>query len=76
MAKPVEPVSSFDGSAVHATAVDYRFIAYPGAKHAFTNPQATERGKAANMPLACDESADAQSWAELQTFLDALFTES
>lgn len=56
--------------------VDYRFIAYPGAKHAFTNPQATERGKAANMPLAYDESADAQSWAELKRFLDALFTES
>jgi dienelactone hydrolase len=70
---PPEQVAAFKKEMDEA-GVDCRFIMYPGAKHAFTNPQATARGKAANMPLAYDEAADAQSWAELQRFLEALFT--
>jgi len=59
-----------------AAGVDYTFIEYPGATHAFTNPEATERGRRLNMPLAYDEAADQQSWAELQKFLQGLFAES
>ncbi len=59
-----------------AAGVDYTFIAYPGAQHAFTNTAATGRGKELNMPLAYDEAADTQSWAELQKFLKALFADS
>ncbi len=59
-----------------AASVDYTFIAYPGAQHAFTNPAATARGKELNMPLAYDAAADTQSWAELQKFLKALFAGS
>jgi len=72
---PPEQVAAFKKE-MDAAGVDYRFIAYPGAKHAFTNPQATERGKALNMPLAYDKAADTQSWVELQKFLKALFAES
>jgi dienelactone hydrolase len=58
---------------MNAAGVDYEVIEYPGAMHAFTNPQATERGEKLKMPLAYDASADAKSWAELQKFLQGLF---
>ncbi len=72
---PPEQVAAFNKE-MDAAGVDYTFIAYPGAQHAFTNPAATERGKTLNMPLAYDEAADSQSWAELQKFLNALFADS
>jgi dienelactone hydrolase len=72
---PAAQVAAFKKE-MDAAGVDYTFIAYPGAQHAFTNPAATERGKALDMPLAYDEAADNQSWAALQKFLDALFADS
>jgi dienelactone hydrolase len=72
---PQEQVAAFKKE-MNAAGVDYTFIAYPGAQHAFTNPEATERGKKVNMPIAYDEVADAQSWAELQKFLQRLFADS
>jgi dienelactone hydrolase len=56
-----------------AAGADYTFIEYPGALHAFTNPDATANGEKFKLPLRYDEKADAQSWAELQKFLEALF---
>jgi dienelactone hydrolase len=53
--------------------VDYRFINYPGAKHAFTNPDADKNGQAFNMPLAYNAEADALSWQELDLFLKELY---
>ena len=35
----------------------------PGAKHAFTNPEADDLGQRFGMPLAYDKAADAGSWA-------------
>jgi dienelactone hydrolase len=49
--------------------VKYTFIDYPGALHAFTNPDATENGKKFNLPLAYNADADKKSWAEMQKFL-------
>ena len=49
---------------------DYRFIVYPGAMHAFTNPDATANGKKFNIPLAYDKKADKGSWEEMRKFLD------
>lgn len=69
---PREQVAAFKKE-MDAAGVDYRYVEYPGATHAFTNPEATERGKKLQMPLAYDEAADQQSWAELQKFLRALF---
>ena len=54
---------------MQAAGVDYTFINYPNAVHAFTNPAATANGKKFNLPLAYDEAADKQSWAEMQKFL-------
>jgi dienelactone hydrolase len=49
--------------------VEYRYVNYPGAVHAFTNPAATENGKKFNLPLAYHAEADAQSKAEMRKFL-------
>lgn len=70
---PPEQVAAFKRE-MEAAGVDYKLVEYPGAQHAFTNPEATERGQKLNMPLAYDEAADTQSWAELQTFLQGLFS--
>jgi len=52
-----------------AAKVDMRYISYPGAVHAFTNPEATEAGKKFNLPLAYNEKADKESKAEASKFL-------
>ncbi|MFZ1864346.1 MAG: dienelactone hydrolase family protein [Polyangiales bacterium] len=72
---PKEQVTAFKKE-MDTAGVDYTFIAYPGAVHAFTNPAATENGKKFNLPLAYDEHADHESWAELQKFLRGVFGES
>ena len=43
---------------------DYRVIQYPGAVHAFTNPEATELGKKFNLPLRYDAKANKAAKAE------------
>jgi dienelactone hydrolase len=54
-----------------AAKVDYRIIEYPGAVHAFTNPEATELGKKFNLPLRYDAKADQESKAEATKFFTA-----
>lgn len=55
--------------------VAMEFHAYDGAKHAFTNPGATELGKKFSIPVEYDEDADKKSWAELDRFLKDAFQE-
>ncbi|MBV8961792.1 MAG: dienelactone hydrolase family protein [Hyphomicrobiales bacterium] len=50
---------------------DYRIIEYPGAVHAFTNPEATELGKKFNLPLRYDAKVDQEAEAEAAKFLAA-----
>lgn len=54
-----------------AAKADYRVIEYPGAVHAFTNPEATELGKKFNLPLRYDAKADQESKAEAAKFFAA-----
>lgn len=56
-----------------AAGVNFKSIDYPGALHAFTNPKATVIGERFNMPIAYNESADRQSWDEMQEFFTRLF---
>ena len=56
-----------------AASVDYRYLNYPGAVHAFTNPEATEKGKQFNLPLAYHAQADQQSKAQASAFFAAVF---
>ena len=53
--------------------VEYKFINYPDAVHAFTNKEADNFGKQFNLPLAYNAKADQQSWQEMQKFLKAVF---
>jgi len=69
---PRDQVAAFKRE-MEAAGVVYTFIDYPGAKHAFTNPAATERGRESGLPLAYDREADQQSWAELQRFFAQIF---
>ena len=52
---------------------DLRFIAYPGALHGFTNPDATSNGEKYGLPLAYDEDTDRRSWQEMQAFFKEVF---
>lgn len=52
---------------------DLTFIDYPGAVHAFTNPEATEKGKQYKLPLAYNAEVDTQSKAEAARFFSAIF---
>lgn len=48
---------------------DLQFLNYPEAKHSFTNPEATEKGKKFELPLAYDEHADTESWKAFLAFI-------
>ena len=54
-----------------AAKVDYRVIEYPGAVHAFTNPESTELGKKFNLPLRYDAKATQEAEAEASKFFAA-----
>jgi len=56
-----------------AAKVDYRWVEYPGAKHGFANPEATENGKKYNMPIAYDAATDKKSKAEMLKFFSGIF---
>lgn len=51
----------------------YTFRSYPGATHAFTNPNATAMGKKFSMPIAYNAAADSASWIEMKTFFGKIF---
>jgi dienelactone hydrolase len=53
--------------------VDYRFVNYPNAVHAFTNKKATALGEKFKLPLAYDEQADSDSWAQTLAFFKEIF---
>jgi dienelactone hydrolase len=58
---------------MEAAKVNYEFVNYPGAVHAFTNPEATEKGKKFNLPLAYNADVDRQSKAAAAKFFSAAF---
>jgi len=71
---PADQVQAFKDE-MAAAGANLKFIAYPGAKHSFTNPEATAMGEKFGLPLQYDESADRASWAELDAFLKRIFAE-
>lgn len=56
-----------------AAKADYKYINYPGALHAYTNPEATEKGKQFNMPIAYNAQVDKQAKAEASKFFSQVF---
>jgi dienelactone hydrolase len=69
---PPEQIKQFEEE-MTAAEVEYRVIVYPGAQHAFSNPEATAIGKKFKMPVAYNADADKKSWAEMKGFLKELF---
>jgi len=55
-----------------AVGASYTFKSYPGATHAFTNPEATEKGKKFNIPVAYNAAADTASFNEMKIFFDRI----
>ena len=52
---------------------DYKFIAYGGALHSFTNPAADEFGAKFNLPLKYNKEADEESWRDMRALFDRVF---
>lgn len=53
--------------------IDYTFIEFPNAKHAFSNPLATELGKKFNLPIEYNAAADTASWNDMKAFFAKIF---
>ncbi len=62
-------------SEMNQAGVDYRFTAYGGAVHSFTNPEADKFGEKFNLPLKYNKQADDDSWRDMQTFLQQAFAD-
>ncbi len=60
-------------SDLDAAKADYKVIEYPGAVHAFTNPEATALGTKFNLPLRYDAKANEQAKAEASKFFAEVF---
>ncbi len=56
-----------------AANVSYQFISYPGALHAFTNPDADMYAKKYNLHIGYNADADRKSWEDLKKFLHDIF---
>ena len=53
--------------------IDYKYVAYEGAKHAFTNKGADAIGEEFGLPLAYDAAADSASWEEMKLLFAEVF---
>jgi len=69
--KPAE-VAAFKKS-MDSVGASYTFKSYPGATHAFTNPDATAMGQKFKLPIAYNGAADTASWNEMKTFFATVF---
>ena len=68
---PKEEIDGFRKT-MAAAGADYDFKVYPGATHAFTNPDATETGKKFKMPIQYNGAADTASWNDMKAFLNTV----
>ena len=69
---PAQSVAAFKKEMDNAGA-NYRVVTYPGAQHAFTNPEADELGKKFKLPLSYNVEADKDSWQQMTVFLREIF---
>lgn len=67
-----EQISAFKQEMEQA-GIQYKFINYPDAMHAFTNPEATKMGRKFKIPIAYDAKADKASWEEMQKLFKEIF---
>lgn len=51
----------------------YEYMALEDVKHAYTDPDATKKGKSFSLPLEYNQEADATTWAKTQELLASSF---
>lgn len=72
-ADPMAPPEQVGKLAEEMTAAgaDLQLLVFPEARHSFTNPAATEKGKKYGMPLEYNRDADRRSWQALMDMIEA-----
>lgn len=70
-----EDIDAFK-KALDEAKLDYQFIMYSGAVHAFTNPQADELAKTAGLKgIGYNANADHRSWQHMRDFFAEIFAQ-
>ena len=69
---PTQDIANFKKQ-MDSAGVAYTFKDYPGALHAFTNPEADEYAKKFKLAVAYNEAADKNSWSDMKTFFADLW---
>ncbi|MFI5357516.1 MAG: dienelactone hydrolase family protein [Opitutales bacterium] len=75
-ADPFTPKEQLDGflASLDENHIDYEFALYSGAKHAFTNPEATKLAQATGLTgIGYDAEAAGRSWQLMRDFLQEVF---
>lgn len=67
-----ETIVAFKKQALDA-GIDSRFLSYAGAKHGYSNPDATAKGQQYSIPFAYNAEATAQANAEASKFFNEVF---
>lgn len=67
-----EQVEAFKNE-MSGAGVDYTFLAYEGAKHSFTNPDADRFAKEFGLSVGYNAQADQISWVDMQEFFKKIF---
>lgn len=68
-----EDVQAFK-KGLESAKVDYEFVDYAGAVHAFTNPGADKVHAETGLPVGYNEPAARRSWALMRSFFDEIFS--
>ena len=69
---PAQDIANFKKQ-LDSAGVPYTFKDYPGALHAFTNPQADEFAKKFKMDVGYNADADKNSWNDMKSFFADLW---
>lgn len=69
---PAQDIANFKKQ-MDSAGVAYTFKDYPGALHAFTNPEADEYAKKFKLAVAYNEAADKNSWSDMKAFFADLW---
>lgn len=72
---PMIPPAQVEGFRNDMTKAGARLtlVSYPGVKHSFTNPEADRLAAQFGLPLAYDQAADRDSWAQTGRLLQEVF---
>ncbi len=69
---PQQEVDAFKMN-MDSVGAKYTFNVYPGATHAFTNPEATAKGEKFKLPIQYNAAADSASWNDMKAFFKTIF---